>query len=143
NMGKIENIERQIEALSPEELAQFRAHSTIFTYRALSFIFSTPRLPAERPAPGTASRHHPTLPILRPAWKCVANLARKGVVCGTQHLRKDDVTSPFPHARRQPSVARARPWPLHAPASRAGWRDRNRRHLARRVCGLRGQERPR
>jgi hypothetical protein len=24
-MGKIENIERQIEALSPEELAQFRA----------------------------------------------------------------------------------------------------------------------
>ena len=34
NMGKIENIERQIEALSPEELAQFRAWFLEFDWAA-------------------------------------------------------------------------------------------------------------
>jgi hypothetical protein len=33
-MGKIENIERQIEALSPEELAQFRAWFLEFDWAA-------------------------------------------------------------------------------------------------------------
>jgi hypothetical protein len=33
-MGKIENIERQIEALSPEELAQFRAWFLEFDWTA-------------------------------------------------------------------------------------------------------------
>ena len=34
SMGKIENIERQIEALSPEELAQFRAWFLEFDWAA-------------------------------------------------------------------------------------------------------------
>jgi hypothetical protein len=33
-MGKVENIERQIEALSPEELAQFRAWFLEFDWAA-------------------------------------------------------------------------------------------------------------